>query len=57
MKTDPVGLIGMEDKLRTYLGSIDLKNISRKYHNQVLYTLACNFRTMRSIKNKKVVVN
>lgn len=57
MKTDPVGLNGMKDKTRTFLGSIDLNNVSRKYHNQVLYELACNFRTMRSINAKKVVVN
>lgn len=57
MPTDPVGINGMTDKLRTYLGTIDLTNIDRKYHNRVLYEIAGQFRSLRSIKNKKVVVN
>ena len=53
---DPVGIEGMKGKIRTYLTTIDTENITRKYHNQVLYDLACLFRSARSIKHKKVLI-
>jgi len=57
MPSDPVGLNGMKGKIRTYISEIDTENISRKYHNQVLFDLACLFRSARSIQHKKVLVN
>lgn len=56
-KVDPVGLDGMKIEIRDYLNSIDFNNISRKYHNKVLFELASLFRSARTIQHKKVLVN
>jgi len=53
---DPVGLNGMKGKTRTYISEIDVNNVSRKYHNKVLFELACLFRSMRTIQHKKILV-
>lgn len=56
-KVDAVGLEGMKGQTRTYLSNINLDDVSRKSHNRILFDLASLFRSTRSIKHKKILVN
>ena len=56
VKVDAVGLKGMKQQTKTYLSEIDLDNISRKYHNKVLFDIAALFRAQREILHKQMVV-
>ncbi len=56
MPVDAVGLEGMKGQTRTYLSNINLDDVSRKTHNRILFEMAALFRSMRTIKAKKVLV-
>ena len=57
VKVDAVGLKGLQDQTRTYLSEINLNDVSRKTHNRILFEMAGLFRSMRTIKAKKILVN
>lgn len=56
MPVDAVGLEGMKGQTRTYLSNINLDDVSRRNHNRILFEMASLFRSMRSIKHKKILV-
>lgn len=56
MPVDAVGLEGIKGQTRTYLSNINLDDVSRRNHNRILFEMASLFRSMRSIKHKKILV-
>ena len=57
MPVEAVWLSGMKGQTRTFLSNINLDDVSRKNHNRILFELAGLFRSTRSIKYKKILVN